>query len=519
MDKVNRTVRGHLLYKGSLSGRNGGFMLYFVIVFDQAFDKVEKSGAKIMLHFSDTNQVVARIGISMVDADGAMRNLTQTDGLSFDDAVKNAVDTWNKYLGVIELTDKGGVDPIVFYTSLYHSLLMPDDISDTDGRYTGFDDKIHQGQFFFSDFSGWDTFRSVHPLYSLLFPVAQTKMMTSLMLMKEQGGFIANWPIAHGYGNSMFGNPGIIILVDSYFRGFRDFGAKAALDNMVEIANGASGGGFSGRDGAKDLIKYKYLPADKHGGSVAKTLEDSLADFCISRLADDLGETVTAATFEEHSHYWKNLFDPATGFFRPKDSDGNFLEPFHPTYFEDQDAYTEGTAWQYLFDVPHDVDGLMALLGGKVNFVEKLNEFFEKSKIAITPYFESYYWHGNEPDLPAPFMFVEADNGKFTDKWSHKILQNCYANRNDGLSGNDDAGTLGAWYVFAALGLFPRYCKGDYLLFAPLVNKAVIHLSGGDLTIKRGKAFTFDNKGLPGPIITHAQLLKGGTLVLPSPRL
>ncbi len=523
-DKARRLVTGSLLYKGSLSGRNNGFMLYFAILFDRPFDKVRQnntapgSAPRLLLHFPDASSVVARVGISMVDAQGAMTNLGQARSLAFDTAVNMAVDAWNRYLGVVELKDPGDVDPVIFYTSLYHALLMPDDLADLDGRYTGFDGKVHQGSNFFSDFSGWDTFRTVHPMDCLLYPDDQARMLNSLELIMEQGGYIPNWPIAHGYGNSMFGNPGVIIMADSYLRGFHGFDATKALKNMVSIANGARGNGFSGRDGAQDLLKFHYIPADKHKGSVSKTLEDSLADFCVSRLADALHDTQTAQEFQKRSNYWKNIYDPVTGFFRPKDSSGHFLEPFHPTYLEDQGAYTEGTAWQYLFDVPQDVQGLAQLLGGTDKFIGKLNEFFEKSGLKITPYFDSYYWHGNEPDLPAPFLFVDAGQGKYTDKWIRKIMAGCYANRPDGLAGNDDAGTLGAWYVWGALGLFPRYCKGDFWLFSPVVKKAVLHLKAGDLTIQRGNGFSFDGKALAKPVITQEQLSKGGTLILPNPR-
>jgi predicted alpha-1,2-mannosidase len=333
----------------------------------------------------------------------------------------------------------------------------------------------------------------VHPLYALIAPKDQRDMVMSLIKMLEQGGWLPRWPSGHGYSNSMLGTPADILIADTYLKGIRDFDVEQAYQAMRQTALAPTppGAAFSGRQGVENYLQYGYCPAGLVERSVSRTLEFAWADDAISRLAESLGHHEDATLFREHSQFYRNLWNTNTQYFQPRDAQGNFVEPFKPlllTYMDRGDKFTkdyvEGSALQWRWAAPFDAQEMISRFKSREYFVEELNDFFAKSDPAMgawTP--GSYYWHGNEPDLPAAYLFNDAGRPDLTQKWARWILDHKYSDGYDGLDGNDDAGTLSAWYVFSALGFYPVAGSDRYQLGAPLFEKAEVKLKNNPLII------------------------------------
>ena len=389
----------------------------------------------------------------------------------------------------------GGTDKqqTIFYTALYHSLLMPTVFNDVNGDYLGFDGQVHRaaGFRFYTDMSLWDTFRTTHPLFTLIAPAEQRDMMVSLTEMAKQGGYLPRWPSGNGYTNSMFGTPADIVVAEAYLKGIRDFDVEAAYQAMRKTALGPTRNSrFSGRAGIEDYLKFHYCPSDRMRQSVARTLEYCYADHAIARLAEALGHREDAALFDAHAQYYRNLWNPKTQYFQPRDSHGEFFADFRPellTYLDltgkYTSAYVEGSALQWRWAVPFDAPGLVSLFKSPAYFVEELEQFFAKSIPAVGALPNAYYWHGNQPDLYAAFLFNAAGRPDLTQKWVRWILETKYGDRENGLDGNDDGGCLSAWYVFASIGLFPTAGTDRYEIASPLWQRAEINVGSQRLSI------------------------------------
>jgi predicted alpha-1,2-mannosidase len=410
---------------------------------------------------------------------------------------------------------------------------MPTLFNDANGDYLGFDNKVHKatGFQYFTDMSLWDTFRTAHPLYTLIAPKDQRDMIMSLMQMLEQGGWLPRWPSGRGYSNSMEGTPADIMITDSYLKGIRDFDVEKAYQAMRLTALGPTppGARFSGREGITEYLKYGYCPAGLIRKSVALTLEYSWSDYAISRLAEALGHTDDAALFRKHAQSYRQVWNPETQYFQPRDAEGKFVEPFQPlllTYMDRKGEltkdYVEGDAMQWRWGAPYDAEGLVSLFKSREYFINELDTFFAKSEPGVgawTP--GSYYWHGNEPDIHAVYLFNAAGRPDLTQKWVRWILEHKYANRHDGLDGNDDGGTLSAWYVLSALGLYPVPGTDKYELASPLFEKAEVKLKNKPLMIVTEnyapdrfyarKVFLNDTP-LDRPWIKHSEIENGGVL-------
>ena len=532
---------------GEFSGRYGGFEVFFVAKFSRMPEQhgvfldeelmrnsayVEAPsdnngfGAWALFDISSDNIVEVKVCLSYCDVDGARLAMeTELGDRKFEEVKKEASEAWEWELSRFEIF--GGDDTLdrIFYTAVYHSLQMPTIWSDVDGSYRGFDRAVHKAQDFvyYTDMSLWDTFRTLHPLLTLMFPERQRAMLKSLEMMQKQGGYVPKWPMGMGDTGSMIGQHGASVVADSFLKGIQDFDVDALYETLKAQADSPTpAGGYGGRDCFPWFVdpKYGYCPADKVEGSVSKTLEYAFNDYCLSRLADALGFSEDAERFMARSKNYKNLWDAETGFFRPRHEDGSFVSPFSPDGWEDNKAYVEGTAWQYLWFVPHDQQGLMALFGGSEPFASKLEQFFSLAKenfsfLAPT----AWYFHGNEPDLHAPFMFIGASEPEKTAKWASWVLEANYKDTWDGLVGNDDAGTLSAWFVLVASGLYPWVCSTLYYVFPPAFEKVIWHLPEGDLTIEKdrqdeaGLVPFWNGTELERWWIEHENLKKGGHLV------
>jgi predicted alpha-1,2-mannosidase len=542
-DPATGTVTGFKKSRGDLSGRFGGYTVHFKAVFTPAPtgwgtftpgaldpDAADIDGPTAGAYFTfdttapDARTVEVRVALSFVDKEGAANNyLEEIEGRSFEEIYQATSKAWEDYLSPIQIAAAETQQKVTFYTALYHTMLMPTVFSDADGRYVGFDKKVHTADWgdYYTDFSMWDTYRTVHPLYILLFPKRQTDMLRSFNAMTEHGGgFLPKWAIACGESNCMIGTPADAIVADSYLKGLTDFDYAAAYDAMYAAANGPPGPGVtsSGRSGILDYIALGYVPQDKEGGSVSKTQEYTYADYCIGKMASALGKDQDAATFAERAAFFKNLWYAEEGFFRARNSDGSWFEPFKPLTW--QDPYVEGNAWQYLWYPPHDVPGMASLMGGNEPFLTRLQEFFQLSKDNWNDIIPSpYYFHGNEPDIQAPFYFSLAGDPDRTSTWVDWVIEKNYSNEPHGLAGNDDAGTLSAWYVFAALGLYPFPCMDTYTLHRPRFEHATVKTPVLDLTVDRTgsgqylSSIAVDGTPIDRAWLTHSELVQAKSIV------
>lgn len=545
-------VEGTVQTFGTFAGRYGGLRVYFVAKFSQPFATyqtwqndvvlpnqplVQGEGLAVDLEFSPKDQaqsITVKLAISHVSIENARQNLLiEAKEADFDKILARAAAAWEEKLALVDIQGGTEKQKTIFYTSLYRIFQMPTIFNDANGEYMGFDKKVHRISDFqyFTDLSLWDTFRRVHPLYTLIAPKDQRDMMVSLVKMLEQGGWLPRWPSGHGYTNSMLGTPADVVIADSYLKGIRDFDVERAYQAMRATALDSTppGAAFSGRKGVRDYLKFQYCPSDLMKESVSRTLEYGWEDYAISKLAKALGKNRDAALFEEHSKFYRNLWNPKTGYFQPRDSKGVFIEPFKPlllTYMDQGGKFTkdyvEGSALQWRWSVPYDGPGLISLFKSRDSFVGELNQFFEKSSPTLGAWNPGpYYWHGNQPDIAAVYLFNDAERPDLTQKWSRWILENKYGDGPSGLDGNDDGGTLSAWFVFSSIGLYPIAGSDKYQFGAPLFKKAELKLQGKPLVViaeNHAPSHHYVEKILLNGVpihqswILHKELEKGGTL-------
>ena len=498
---------------GTFSKRYGGLKVYFVARFNRPFQnfatwtgetetpgRVLASGDDLGVNVSfgpnDASQVVElRLAISYVSIANARSNLDREAGdKSFDRILAEAVKQWEEKLGRVQSSGGTESQRTIFRTALYHSFQMPTEFQDSSGEYLGFDRQVHHaaGFTYYTDMSLWDTFRTVHPLFNLIARAEQRDMIASLLKMAEHGGYLPRWPSGGGYTGSMFGTPADIVIAESFLKGIRDFDVESAYQFMRKTAPGPvpAGSPFSGRVGVEHYLKHEYCPADLMKKSVASTIEYCYADQAIARLAEALGHRDDAVLFQNHGRFYRNLWNPETQFFQPRDSRGKFLAEFRPEMLTYVDlpgkfthAYVEGSAWQWRWGVASDAANLVSLFKSREFFVNELEKFFARSPsgVGLTP--NAYYWQGNQPDLYAAYLFNHADRPDLTQKWVRWILETKYGARENGLDGNDDGGTLSAWYVLSSLGLFPTAGTDRFEITGPLWKRAEIEMQGQRLTI------------------------------------
>ena len=544
----NQHIEGYVRTFGSFAGRYGGIKVYFAARFSSPFisqkvwqdseevdpQESHSSNKLISLFGFDKEEVQIRLAISHVSIKNAWENMEAEVGeKTFKDVLNQATQTWEDRLSSIEIKGGSKEQQKIFYTALFRSLQMPTRFNDVDGKYIGFDKAIHEADSFqyYTDMSIWDTFRTTHPLYTLIAPDDQRDMIVSLTRMTEQGGWLPRWPSGHGYTNSMLGTASDIVISEAYQKGIRDFDVEFAYQNMKEIALNPmpKGAPFSGREGNGSCRNYGYCPADSMDEAVSRTLEFSWSDYSISLLADALGKEKDAVLFHDLSMNYKNTWNPETQFFQARNADGKFDEHFKPlllTYVDGDETYTndyvEGSAMQWRWAPFFDPGGLIGLFTSKDYFVSELDNFFRHSDTHIGHWYPgSYYWHGNEPDVHSVYLFNEAGRPDLTQKWVRWIMEHKYADRYDGLDGNDDGGTLSAWYVFSALGFYPVAGTDTYQLGAPLFEEATVDMGNRKLEI-RTKNFHPDNiyvksVTLNGVILDrtwfkHHEIVEGATL-------
>lgn len=512
-----RLLSGQLHMDGSYTGRHGGEDIYFAIRFEaepasiETWDEGEDLGAYLTF---DGDEVGIQVGISFVDVAGAWNNLESDIGdQDFDAVLAAAEDAWEQALSSFAL---GGGEPeerAIFATSAYHSMIMPTLFTDADGRYWGFDDQVHtaDGWTFYTDFSLWDTYRTLHPLMNLVEPERQGDFLRSLLTMYDQVGRVPRWPMGSGTTGGMVGDPHAVLFADALIRGIgsESVDGVEALAALIDTAEQ--------RGVAWDAMNDRgWIAADESGGSVARTLEYAWADGAIAELAALVGDADVEASARARSVGWRPLFDPETGFIRGRWSDGSWVGGFDPTHFDD--IYVEGSAWHYTFMTPLDLPGLVQAFGSEEALLTKLAESFREASYEEYQGVSSYYWHGNEPALHQPFLFALLGQPELSLEWARWAEDRHYGLGPNGLPGNDDAGTMGAWYVFSASGFFPIAGSLDYVLTAPRFEVVRMRSGDGELVIKQSgegpvSRITVDGVEHSGPTLQWAAIEDGAEIV------
>ncbi len=451
-----------------------------------------------------------QVGISYVSADNARANLEAEVGdNSFEDIRGVTEAEWESQLSRIRIRGGEEAQRQIFYTALYHCLLHPNVFSDVNGEYPlrGRDTvDVAEGYTRHTVFSMWDTYRTLHPLLSLVYPDRQADMARSIAALTLENGRAPKWELAGYEANPMVGDPALPVIVDSYLKGFDDF----AVDDVYQVLRAGAmdaSGDDPHRPGAESYQRLGYIPmeeAEQVWGPVSTTLEYAYADWALAGLAEALGRHDDARVLNARATGYRTLFHARTGLLRPKNADGTWYEPFDPNAIEGSrpyrrsggPGYVEGTAWHYAFFAPHDIEELATLHGGGEAFVQRLWEVFDRGHFTL--------W--NEPDMAYPYLFTQfSGNAWRAQEQVREAMHAHFHSGPQGLPGNDDAGTLSAWYVFSALGLYPAHpASGVYRLGLPLFEEARVKLhpefySGQDLVISALPAAAGPAGEGPGP--------------------
>lgn len=512
---------------------------YFVMQFSRpVIDHFElpmaetEKGKRLVASFNiqPGEEVLMKVALSTTGVEGAKANMAaEVPGWDFEGIRTAAKADWNSYLSRIEVegTDEEKTN---FYTSFYHALIQPNEISDVDGRYRNAADSVVNatGGKFYSTFSLWDTYRAAHPFYTLMVPERVDGFINSLVDQAEVQGYLPIWGLWGKENFCMVANHGVSVVAEAYAKGFRGFDAERAF-NAIKQTQTVS---HPLKSNWENYMKYGYFPTDlTEAESVSSTLESVYDDYAAADMAKRMGKTEDAAYFARRADFYKNLFDSSTQFMRPKKSDGTWKSPFNPSQIGHAESvggdYTEGNAWQYTWHVQHDVPGLIALFGGEEPFLNKLDSLFtlklETTQADVTGLIGQYA-HGNEPSHHVTYLYALAGRPERTQELIREIFDTQYSPKPNGLCGNDDCGQMSAWYMFSAMGFYPvNPVSGEYVFGAPQLPEFVLHLADGKtFTIKaKGlseankyvKSITLNGEPYTKNFISHADIVKGGTLV------
>jgi len=482
------------------------------------------SNIKSYLSFSTKKDeaIYVKIGISAVSIENARKNLeTELQDWDFDRTVKNADSVWNHELGKIEVEGGSDNQKTVFYTSLYHAFLNPNLYSDVDGQYRGRDLKVHQADFdYYTVFSLWDTYRATHPLFTLTQQKRTSDFIKTFIRQYEEGGFLPVWELSGNETGCMIAYHAVPVIVDAYMKGLRDYDFEKAYAAMKASAE-------QDKLGLKTYKNCGIIFANEEGESVSKQLEYAYDDWCIAQMAKSLGKNDDYKYYIERAQAYKNLLDPSSGFMRAR-MQNFWFTPFDPS--EVNFNYTEANAWQYSYSVPQDISGFAQYLGGKEKLADKLDQLFNaesktsgREQADITGLIGQYA-HGNEPSHHIAYMYNYVGKPWKTQELIHKIQNEMYSDKADGLCGNEDCGQMSSWLVMSAMGIY-SVCPGTdvYAIGTPMFKKITIKLENGKTftIIANGlsdKAFYIQSAKLNGndykkSYITQHDILNGGELV------
>jgi predicted alpha-1,2-mannosidase len=499
----------------------------------EAEQKGKDIGAYLRFSATGLEPIVVKIGISYVSIENARLNLQkEAPGWDFDGMKEAARQAWEEALSRFKITGGTNDQLKVFYTALYHALIHPSVFSDANGQYQGMAHsgvKTADSYTRYHVFSLWDTYRNLHSFLGLFYPEKDLDMMKSLVEMAKEGGWLPKWELAGNETSVMVGCPAVPVIFDAYRQGLKDFDVDSAYASMVKSLSPKDNKTYGG---LKSLLQYGYIPKDDDSGdylwgSVSTSLEYSYDFWCLAQMAKDLKNNQDYEKYIHLSGVYRNFYDPETGFLRAKNRDGSWMSPFNPlATCCDQSwpdnggpGYVEGSAWQYLFFAPQDMDGLKMLFGGDDAFVKRLQACFDGGHYDAT----------NEPDITWPYLFDYVPKEAWrTQKEVREVMEKYYKPTPDGIPGNDDCGVMSAWYLFSAIGFYP-VCPGSntYQMGSPLFQQVDIHLDkmvypGGLLNLKTInnsaehpyiQSVLVDGIGYKKKFFDHNSLVYGKTIV------
>ncbi len=532
-------IRGYIRKHGWSPDR----FLYFVAQFSRPFEdaglvsdgkqldnsikNVQSRNIQCYARFDTTQDqlIQVKVGISAVDWNGAAKNLTsECPGWDFDAVCDKAKATWEDELSRISVKGRTADEQTVFYTALYRCCLTPNLFMDVDGRYRGTDRKVHQAKDYdnYSIFSLWDTFRAEAPLFTIIDQKRAADFVSSMIGKYQQNGLLPYWELHSGETWCMIGYHAIPVIADAWMKGIRNFDIEEGFKAMVHSA-------MQDHQGLREYKALGYAASDKEGQSASRTVEYAYDDWCISQVAKDLGKTADYKKFALRGQYYRNLFDKKNGFNHAKDSNGAWKVDFNPDNLPADGAseYTEGNSWHYTFFAPHDVNGVIELLGGDKGFINKMDELFTrpgKEHVDVSGLIGQYA-QGNEPCHNFAYLYSFAGAPDKTQERVNQITSTLFTNTPDGLCGNNDCGQMSAWYVFSAMGFYP-VCPAQpiYVFGSPTFPEAQINLENGksfkivarnaspaNIYIQSAK---LNGKKYTKSYINHSDVMAGGELVM-----
>lgn len=502
--------------------------------FDQTKNFPEMAGQNLKLFFDfDTNEgekIKIKMALSPVSSAGALENMKkETPDWDFEKVKKQSQEVWNKELNKVQVETIQKEDLVNFYTAMYHAFLGPTEYMDLDGNYKGLDMNVHKAEKFtnYTSYSLWDTYRALHPLFNIIQPKRNGDMVSSMLAHSDQSVH-KMLPIWSHYANEnwcMIGYHSVSVVADAIVKGNISFDAEKALQACVNTAK------VPYYDGLEFYMNKGYVPEDKNGASVSKTLEYAYDDWAIAQAAKKLGKTAIYNEFINRSKNYKNVYDEKTGFMRPKLNDGTFKKEFDPLDTHGQ-GFIEGNSWNYSLYVPQDPGNMIQLMGGNEKFKVRLDslfnmhlpdKYFENTEDITRDGIIGNYVHGNEPSHHVVYLYNWTDSlWKAQDK-IRMILKKMYRNGADGLGGNDDFGQMSAWYIFSSLGFYPVAPGSDeYALGSPLMKNAVLNLENGKTfeveTVNQSDKNVFvskvllNGKELSKPFLKHEDVINGGKI-------
>ncbi|MFT4203154.1 MAG: GH92 family glycosyl hydrolase [Chitinophagaceae bacterium] len=466
-----------------------------------------------------------KVGLSPVSYQGALNNIAQEiPGWDFEKVKADARSAWNKSLKTINYSTPDAKKKTVFYTAMYHSMIQPSLFNDVDRSYRGTDKKVYEKAAFdnYSVFSLWDTYRTLHPLMTIIQPQRESDFINSLLAIDQQQGFMPIWPLMGGETYCMIGYPAIPVIADAILKGFTGFDVNQAYEGMKRTAN-------QDTLGIEYVKKLGYIPADKEPESVAKAMEYAISDYSIAKVAEKLGKTDDYSFYLKRSKLYQQYFDKSVGFVRGRMSDGTWRSPFSPFEAKHRDNdYTEGNAWQYTWLAPQDPHGLIGLFGSDAVFVNKLDSLFS-AQGSLGPEASpdisgliGMYAQGNEPNHHTPYLYAYAGQQWKTAEKVRQIGREFFTDAPDGLCGNDDCGQMSAWYVMSALGFYPvNVADGNFVFGSPSMSKATVKTGNKAFTVIAEnnndkniyiQAVFLNGKPYTKSYISYKDIMAGGTL-------
>jgi predicted alpha-1,2-mannosidase len=501
--------------------------------FDQTKNFPEFAGKKIRAYFDFKTEAGEKIKIkfalSPVSTEGALANMkAEIPHWDFERVKREGQAAWNKELSKV-VVDAGKDDLVNFYTAMYHAFLGPTTYMDVDGKYRGLDMNVHQADGFtnYTSFSLWDTYRALHPLFNILQPARNNDMIKSMLAHYEQSvhKMLPVWSHHANENWCMIGYHSVPVIADAVIKGNANFDANRALDACVQTARTRY------YDGLEYYMDMGYVPEDKNGSSVSKTLEYAYDDWCIAQMAKKLNRQDIYEEFSKRALNYKNVFDAKSGYMRPKLSDGSWKKEFDPLDTHGQ-GFIEGNSWNYSLYVPHDPAQMISMMGGKARFVQHLDslftmelpdKYFENTEDISREGIIGNYVHGNEPSHHVAYLYNWTDQPWKTQERTRMVLKAMYKPTIDGLGGNDDFGQMSAWYIFSALGFYPVAPGSEqYAITSPNVKAATINLENGksftiDVKNQKDKNVYIQKMDLNGKSVnrnylTHNEIMDGGKL-------